>query len=183
MAAIIPRPSRTRLHTKSKPTPPVLKLQETTPQQSLTLSDNSSNSNNSHLGPGPKGRGSGSASPDPHSSSTHGLASFHGYTAPYPSYRPYTPTTPTTPGTYTPMTPTSNSSGFGLGFPISPRMDPYSGRPGPGLYPTFSKGQRTRRIPSNDTSLYDPYRSRQPGVSANRVKSGNLDTPGVRERV
>lgn len=181
MAAIIPRPSRTRLHTKSKPTPPVLKLQETTPQQSLTLSDNSSNSNNSHLGPGPKGRGSGSASPDPHSSSTHGLASFHGYTAPYPSYRPYTPTTPTTPGTYTPMTPTSNSSGFGLGFPISPRMDPYSGRPGPGLYPTFSKGQRTRRIPSNDTSLYDPYRSRQPGVSANRVKSEYQTQSPIRE--
>ncbi|KAG0087914.1 hypothetical protein BGZ93_010676, partial [Podila epicladia] len=180
MAAIIPRPSRTRLHTKAKHAPPGLKLQETTPQQSLTLSDNSSTSNNSHPGPGPKGgRGSGATSPDPPSGSSgsahSGLASLHGYTAPYPSYRPYTPTTPTTPGTaYTPMTPTSNNSGFGLGFPISPRLDPYSGRQGNpgGLYPTFpTKGQRTRRIPSNDTSLYDPYRSRQPGVSANRVKS------------
>ncbi|KAG0025867.1 hypothetical protein BGZ81_006786, partial [Podila clonocystis] len=190
MAAIIPRPSRTRLHTKTKPTPPGLKLQETTPQQSLTLSDNSSTSNNSHPGPGPKGgRGSGATSPDPHSGSSgsahSGLASFHGYTAPYPSYRPYTPTTPTTPGTaYTPMTPTSNNSGFGLGFPISPRLDPYSGRQGNpgGLYPTFStKGQRTRRIPSNDTSLYDPYRSRQPGVSANRVKSEYQAQSPIRE--
>ncbi|KAG0332106.1 hypothetical protein BG000_010332 [Podila horticola] len=190
MAAIIPRPSRTRLHTKSRPTPPGLKLQETTPQQSLTLSDNSSSSNNSHPGPGPKGgRGSGATSPDPHSGSSgsahSGLASFHGYSAPYPSYRPYTPTTPTTPGTaYTPMTPTSSNSGFGLGFPISPRLDPYSGRQGNpgGLYPTFpSKGQRTRRIPSNDTSLYDPYRSRQPGVSANRVKSDYQAQSPIRE--
>ncbi|KAG0355313.1 hypothetical protein BG005_005777 [Podila minutissima] len=82
------------------------------------------------------------------------------------------------------MTPTSNNSGFGLGFPISPRLDPYSGRQGipGGLYPTFpTKGQRTRRIPSNDTSLYDPYRSRQPGVSANRVKSEYQAQSPIRE--
>ncbi|KAG0339865.1 hypothetical protein BG004_006642 [Podila humilis] len=226
MAAIIPRPSRTRLHNKAtRPAPPCLKLHDTTPQQTLTLSDsNSSSSNHSLSGPGNgsgnntgTGIGSGpllgagrtnnsqsnsnlnqpqrTTSPDSQSggsggSAHSGLASMP-FSTSYPSYRPYTPTTPTTPSIAhsVPMTPTSNSSNsvvYGLGFPLSPRHEGFSGHSvrqhqygnsSGGLYPTFtatSKGQRTtgtRRMPSNDTSLYDPYRSRQPGVSANRVKS------------
>ncbi|KAI7816687.1 hypothetical protein BC939DRAFT_33542 [Gamsiella multidivaricata] len=119
------------------------------------------------------------------------------YGAHYPSYRPYTPTTPTTPTALhaltmsMPATPTL--AAMGSGFPVSPRMDhspafsstSTSNSSGQsktvvapstagGLHP-YTKAQRassTRRVPSSESSLYDPYRSRQPGVSANRVKNG-----------
>ncbi|KAG0275397.1 hypothetical protein BGZ95_008832 [Linnemannia exigua] len=74
------------------------------------------------------------------------------------------------------MTPTT-----GAGLAISPRSEhsaSFPSLPKPvstagGLFP-YGKGQRgsiTRRMPSNEHSLYDPYRSRQPGMSANRVKN------------
>ncbi|KAF9896440.1 hypothetical protein BX616_007447, partial [Lobosporangium transversale] len=81
-----------------------------------------------------------------------GMTQLLSYNAHYPSYRPYTPTTPTMP-----ITPTLAASGGSL-LP----------------FPKNHQHQRvssTRRIPSYESSLYDPYRSRQPGVSANRVKN------------
>ncbi|KAG9327441.1 hypothetical protein KVV02_000390 [Mortierella alpina] len=192
MAAIVPRTSRTRQHTK--PTPPDLILQDKTPQQSQTLSNsNSSSSINSqrshpqqhqqyqHQSQG-QHRQVSPHGPDPYSLG----GQFQTYGAQYPTYRPYTPTTPTTPttlhGIAIPSTPT---------FPASPRLEHSAsfssqGKPAStsgGLFP-YAKNQRgtsTRRVPSSESSLYDPYRSRQSGVSASRVKNEYQAQSPIRE--
>ncbi|KAG0370089.1 hypothetical protein BGX24_002146 [Mortierella sp. AD032] len=218
MAAIAHRTSNTKSRHGNRPIPPELVLQETTPQQSQTLSNNSSSSVNSQpsqqqqlsqqqqyqyqqqqqqqqqhgafQGQGQQQHQQRQALflNDPHSGVGGGLVvgvgggatQFQTYTAQYPSYRPYTPTTPTTPTALypiaIPMTPTA-----GAGLAISPRSEhsaSFPSLPKPastagGLFP-YGKGHRgsiTRRMPSNEHSLYDPYRSRQPGMSANRVKN------------
>ncbi|KAG0264851.1 hypothetical protein BG011_005974 [Mortierella polycephala] len=210
MAAIVPRNSRTRQHTRR--TPPDLKLQETSSSstssgrvQTLSNSNSSAsiNSQRSQLqqqqqqqhyyqGQGPQRQPSPHHA-DPLTGGGGGLNQFHAYSAHYPSYRPYTPTTPTTPTAVhalaIPMTPTA--AAIGSGFPISPRLEhsaSFSGQNGNsksavsmagGLFPYTNKNQRrsstTRRIPSNESSLYDPYRSRQPGVSSNRVKNAGQE--------
>ncbi|KAG9067968.1 hypothetical protein KI688_011559 [Linnemannia hyalina] len=70
------------------------------------------------------------------------------------------------------MTPTAISprSEHSASFPSLPKPASTAG----GLFPYGKGGHRgsiTRRMPSNEFSLYDPYRSRQPGISANRVKN------------
>ncbi|KAF9293224.1 hypothetical protein BGZ88_005649 [Linnemannia elongata] len=70
------------------------------------------------------------------------------------------------------MTPTAISprSEHSASFPSLPKPASTAG----GLFPYGKGGHRgsiTRRMPSNELSLYDPYRSRQPGMSANRVKN------------
>ncbi|KAF9122867.1 hypothetical protein BGX30_001744 [Mortierella sp. GBA39] len=197
MAAIAHRTSKTKSR-HGKPMPPELVLQETTPQQSQTLSNNSSSSINSQppqqqLSHQQQQRqqhgafqGQGQQRlpltlSDPHSGvgglgGGGGVTQFQTYTAQYPSYRPYTPTTPTTPTALhpiaIPMTPTAISprSEHSASFPSLPKPASTAG----GLFPYGKGGHRgsiTRRMPSNEFSLYDPYRSRQPGVSANRVKN------------
>ncbi|KAF9930985.1 hypothetical protein FBU30_010990 [Linnemannia zychae] len=209
MSAVAHRTSKTKSRHGNRPVPPDLVLQETTPQQSQTLSSNSSSSINSQpssvqqqqkLGqPQHPSYYKSTLSPniDPYGSvgiTTGGATQFQTYTAQYPSYRPYTPTTPTTPTGLQPiaipMTPTA-----GLGLAISPRSEhsaSFPSLPKPastagGLFP-YGKSHRasiTRRMPSNEFSLYDPYRSRQPGMSANRVKneyqaqSPKRDSPAV----
>ncbi|KAF9179284.1 hypothetical protein BGZ50_007113 [Haplosporangium sp. Z 11] len=211
MAAIVPRNSRTRQHTRR--TPPDLNLQETSSSstssgRAQTLSNSNSsasiNSQRSQLqqqqqhyyqGQGPQRQPSPHHA-DPLTGGGIGLNQFQTYSAHYPSYRPYTPTTPTTPtvahALTMPMTPTA--AAMGSGFPISPRLEHSTGQNGNnrsavstagGLYPYMNKNQRrsstTRRIPSNESSLYDPYRSRQSGVSANKVKNEYRSQSPIRE--
>ncbi|KAF9127580.1 hypothetical protein BGW39_005781 [Mortierella sp. 14UC] len=201
MAAIAHRTSKTKSRHGNRPIPPELVLQETTPQRSQTLSSNSSSSLNSQpsqqqqqqqqlhasfQGHGQQQYHHQQRQPlslnDPHSGVGlgGGVTQFQTYTAQYPSYRPYTPTTPTTPTALhpiaIPMTPTA-----GAGLAISPRSEhsaSFPSLPKPvstagGLFPygKSHRGSVTRRMPSNEHSLYDPYRSRQPGMSANRVKN------------
>ncbi|KAF9361563.1 hypothetical protein BGX26_001568 [Mortierella sp. AD094] len=94
-----------------------------------------------------------------------------------------------------PMTPTLAAFGSGSSYPTSPRPDrsPSFSAQGQGqgkasstnsnLLP-YVKNQRsssTRRMPSNESSFYDPYRSRQPAVSANRVKNEYQAHSPIRE--
>ncbi|KAK5808965.1 hypothetical protein F5H01DRAFT_54261 [Linnemannia elongata] len=201
MAAIAHRTSKTKGRHGNRPMPPELVLQETTPQQSQTLSNNSSSSINSQPQQQQQQRqqhgafqGQGQQRQpltlsDPYNG-VGGLGvglggggsatQFQTYTAQYPSYRPYTPTTPTTPTALhpiaIPMTPTAISprSEHSASFPSLPKPASAAG----GLFPYGKGGHRgsvTRRMPSNELSLYDPYRSRQPGMSANRVKNGKQE--------
>ncbi|KAG0013514.1 hypothetical protein BGZ80_011024 [Entomortierella chlamydospora] len=92
-----------------------------------------------------------------------------------------------------PVTPTLAAFGSGSSYPASPRPDrsPSFSTQGQSkasssnsnLLP-YMKNQRsssTRRMPSSESSLYDPYRSRQPAVSANRVKNEYQAHSPIRE--
>ncbi|KAG0246416.1 hypothetical protein BGX31_002383 [Mortierella sp. GBA43] len=118
-----------------------------------------------------------------------GNTSFQPYGAYYPSYRPYTPSTPTTPTpavhgvVATPMTPTSAVFRPEQSASGQSKAESMSGAGGT-LIPYGKSQQRsssTRRMPSSETSLYDPYRSRQPSVSANRVKNEYQTQSPIRE--
>ncbi|KAG0296217.1 hypothetical protein BGZ98_001069, partial [Dissophora globulifera] len=159
-----------------------LALQQQQKQSTSYSPDPPTGSMGGPFGGGPRGLGSGAGG------AAAGAPQFQPYTAHYSSYRPYTPTTPTTPtalhGMTMPMSiPIPLTPTFGAGFghhPLpSPRLDyssslgSSSGNTSNSLNP-YSMAQRassTRRMPSNESSLYDPYRSRQPGISANRVKN------------
>ncbi|GJJ79129.1 hypothetical protein EMPS_11488 [Entomortierella parvispora] len=138
-------------------------------------------------------------------------AQFHQGTTSYgshhpPPLRPYTPATPSTPTamqlTIPPLTPPYTAA------LTSPRLEAHhhhhhhhhhsagSGGKSPGLFPFGGTtprvgsisgssggtgGATTRRMPSSESSLYDPYRARQPGVSANRVKNEYQAQSPIRE--
>jgi len=188
MAGLEPRNPRTRKHC-----PPDLVLKEEARIPAIsssslkpTRSFSSSNLQSQHQHIQGQGQGQGQIQGQQHNHQRGGgMASgatqfqpYSPYSPHFPSYRPYTPSAPSTPTT----------SVFGVAMPMTPSSAVTTFRPehssaGQGkadgtnagsLHP-FSKSQRTsstRRMPSSEASLYDPYRSRQPSVSANRVKNG-----------